>query len=140
MVSGEGGNKGWFSIVSLFTPVTMQPLTSTHLHTNTPRPPANNRLRSGVMGVLFRASLLSRSTDAAGACAGDINTLMAVDAGRLANLALSVQELWSLPLQIIAAMTLLYLQVSLCYLAGEMSLGTGGGVWCACTTVIVGWG
>lgn len=42
---------------------------------------------------------------------GDINTLMAVDAGRLANLALSLQELWSLPLQIIAAMTLLFLQV-----------------------------
>ena len=70
-----------------------------------------HRLRSGVMGVLFRASLLSRKADASSSCAGDINTLMAVDAGRLANLALSVQELWSLPLQILAAMTLLYMQV-----------------------------
>lgn len=69
------------------------------------------RLRCGVMGALFRASLLGRVSDASSACAGDINTLMAVDAGRLANLALSVQELWSLPLQIAAAMTLLYLQV-----------------------------
>jgi hypothetical protein len=65
------------------------------------------------MGVLFRASMLSRTVDATSACAGDINTLMAVDAGRLANLAVSVQELWSLPLQILAAMTLLYLQVGL---------------------------
>lgn len=63
------------------------------------------------MGVLYRASLLSRTADAKSACAGDINTLMAVDAGRVANLALSVQELWSLPLQIIAAMVLLYMQV-----------------------------
>jgi hypothetical protein len=63
------------------------------------------------MGVLYRSSLLSRTADAKSACAGDINTLMAVDAGRLANLALSVQELWSLPLQIIAAMVLLYMQV-----------------------------
>jgi hypothetical protein len=72
-----------------------------------------HRLRSGVMGVLFRASLLSRKADASSSCAGDINTLMAVDAGRLANLALSVQELLSLPLQILAAMTLLYLQVGI---------------------------
>jgi hypothetical protein len=57
--------------------------------------------------------MLSRTVDATSACAGDINTLMAVDAGRLANLAVSVQELWSLPLQILAAMTLLYLQVGL---------------------------
>jgi hypothetical protein len=107
------------------------------------------RLKAGVMGVLFRACLLTRAADAAAAArpawadgankqaarrsssgrggggrpaaaggaagaaaaAADINTLMAVDAGRLANLALSVQELWSLPLQILAAMTLLYLQV-----------------------------
>jgi hypothetical protein len=92
------------------------------------------------MGVLLRTSLLTRGADAgapAGAAAaaggtgssgggnsssssstaaiGDINTLMAVDAGRLANLALSVQELWSLPLQILAAMTLLYLQVSVLF-------------------------
>jgi hypothetical protein len=40
-----------------------------------------HRLRPGVMGVLFRASLLSRKADASSSCAGDINTLMAVDAG-----------------------------------------------------------
>jgi ATP-binding cassette subfamily C (CFTR/MRP) protein 10 len=67
------------------------------------------RLRAGVMGVLFRTALLSRAADAA----GDVNTLMAVDAGRLANLCVSFHELWSLPLQIAAAMWLLYVQVSL---------------------------
>jgi hypothetical protein len=60
------------------------------------------------MGVLFRSALLSRAADAA----GDVSTLMAVDAGRLANLCVSFHELWSLPLQIAAAMWLLYVQVS----------------------------
>jgi ATP-binding cassette subfamily C (CFTR/MRP) protein 10 len=60
------------------------------------------------MGVLFRSALLSRAADAA----GDVNTLMAVDAARLANLCVSFHELWSLPLQIAAAMWLLYVQVS----------------------------
>jgi ATP-binding cassette subfamily C (CFTR/MRP) protein 10 len=66
------------------------------------------RLRAGVMGVLFRTALLGRAADAA----GDVNTLMAVDAGRLANLCVSLHELWALPLQIAAAMWLLYVQVS----------------------------
>jgi hypothetical protein len=60
-----------------------------------------------MMGVLFRTALLSRAADAA----GDVNTLMAVDTGRLANLCASFHELWSLPLQIAAAMWLLYVQV-----------------------------
>lgn len=100
------------------------------------------------MGVLFRASLMTRATDASGgtaAAAGsgsgsagaDLNTLMAVDAGRAANLALSLQELWSLPLQILAAMSLLYMQVGFC-LGGAVvlcavSLGGRGSknrVWC----------
>lgn len=59
------------------------------------------------MGVLFRSALLNRAADAA----GDVSTLMAVDTGRLANLCMSFHELWSLPLQIAAAMWLLYIQV-----------------------------
>lgn len=69
--------------------------------------PSACRLRCGVMGVLFRASLLGRAADAS----GDASTLMGVDAGRLANLCVSFHELWSLPLQIGAAMWLLYVQV-----------------------------
>jgi hypothetical protein len=51
----------------LHPPHTLAPIASL---LNTPR-----RLRSGVMGVLFRASMLSRTVDATSACAGDINTL-----------------------------------------------------------------
>eukprot|EP00775_Hariotina_reticulata_P003521 gene3521-3791_t len=75
------------------------------------------RLRSGVMGVLFRTALLTRAADAAG---GDVNTLMAVDTSRLANLCVSFHELWSLPLQIAAAMYLLYVQVRVAFLAGVL--------------------
>eukprot|EP00878_Enallax_costatus_P038715 GHUV01044159.1.p1 GENE.GHUV01044159.1~~GHUV01044159.1.p1 ORF type:complete len:107 (+),score=8.09 GHUV01044159.1:369-689(+) len=59
------------------------------------------------MGVLFRSALLTRSCDSS----GDVSTLMAVDTGRLANICVSFHELWSLPLQIAAAMWLLYTQV-----------------------------
>eukprot|EP00879_Flechtneria_rotunda_P018134 GHRR01019017.1.p1 GENE.GHRR01019017.1~~GHRR01019017.1.p1 ORF type:complete len:554 (+),score=195.82 GHRR01019017.1:143-1663(+) len=72
------------------------------------------RLRSGVMGVLFRNALLTRAADAS----GDVNTLMSVDTSRLANLCVSFHELWSLPLQIVAAMWLLYIQVRTAFIAG----------------------
>lgn len=61
------------------------------------------------MGVLYRTALLTRAADAA----GDVSTIMAVDTGRLANICVSFHELWSLPLQIAAAMWLLYVQVNL---------------------------
>ena len=37
---------------------------------------------------------------------------MSVDADRIVNLCTSLHELWSLPLQILAALVLLYTQVS----------------------------
>lgn len=54
----------------------------------------------------------------ASAPAADAQTLMSVDAGRLVNLALSFHELWSLPLQILLALYLLYTQVGPAFLAG----------------------
>ena len=57
------------------------------------------------------------SAAAAADCGGvDVSTLMAVDTGRAVNLVVSVHALISLPIQIAAAMYLLYTQV-------------GGGVW-----------
>ena len=42
---------------------------------------------------------------------GTVQTLMAVDADRVTSLAASGHDLWSLPLQIAAALILLYTQV-----------------------------
>lgn len=42
--------------------------------------------------------------------AGRVQTLMSVDADRVVNLCLSFHELWSLPLQILVALWLLYTQ------------------------------
>ncbi|KAF8063051.1 ABCC13 [Scenedesmus sp. PABB004] len=74
------------------------------------------RLRGGVMGVLFRGALLTRGADAG----GEPGTLMSVDAARLANLCVSFHELWSLPLQIAAAMALLFMQVRTAFIAGVL--------------------
>lgn len=42
---------------------------------------------------------------------GEVATLMSVDAGRVVNIMCSFHELWSLPLQMVIALYLLYLQV-----------------------------
>lgn len=41
----------------------------------------------------------------------DVSTLMSVDAGRVVNLFVSLNEIWGLPFQLIIALVLLYLQV-----------------------------
>lgn len=46
---------------------------------------------------------------------GTVQTLMSVDADRIVNLVGSLHELWSLPLQIAAALVLLYTQVKLSF-------------------------
>lgn len=51
--------------------------------------------------------------------AGALQTFMSVDADRIVNLCTSLHELWSLPLQILAALVLLYTQV---YSFGSPSL------------------
>jgi hypothetical protein len=67
----------------------------------------------------------SSSTEAASDGGGgvDVSTLMAVDTGRAVNLVVSVHALVSLPIQIAAAMYLLYTQVR----EGEEGLPGGGG-------------
>lgn len=59
-----------------------------------------------------RSALLSPRT--VGGELPEVQTLASVDAGRVANLLLSFHELWSLPLQILGALYLLYTQASGC--------------------------
>ena len=56
--------------------------------------------------------------------AGQLQTLMSVDADRVVNLCSSLHELWSLPLQILAALILLYTQVGTCMPYGPQLLET----------------
>lgn len=52
-------------------------------------------------------------SDVNGGIGGDVNTLMSVDSGRVVNLLLSFHELWSLPMQMVLALYMLYTQVGL---------------------------
>ena len=61
---------------------------------------------------MFRKSLLLRLGQGGGRfSAGEVQTLMAVDADRVTNLVASCHELWALPAQILIALYLLYTQV-----------------------------
>lgn len=71
------------------------------------------RLRSALTCSVFAKSLTLNAVQAAGFGSGEIQTLMSVDADRVVNFCPSLHELWSLPLQIAAALILLYTQVSL---------------------------
>ncbi len=69
------------------------------------------RVRSAVRRRERRAqALLVGGADAGSFDSGGIQTLMSVDADRVVALASSAHELWSLPVQIVIALVLLYTQ------------------------------
>ena len=59
-----------------------------------------------------------RPAGASSTTKAEAETLMSVDAGRVINIMGSFHELWSLPLQMVIALYLLYLQVSMPILPG----------------------
>ena len=70
------------------------------------------RLRAALTCVVFNKSLMLGSVQLSSMSTGQVQTLMSVDADRVVNSAQSLHELWSLPLQIVVALVLLYTQVT----------------------------
>lgn len=68
------------------------------------------RLQTSITCMVFAKSLTMSSVQVKAFGAGAVQTLMSVDADRVVNLCASLHELWSLPLQIAAALVLLYTQ------------------------------
>ena len=68
------------------------------------------QLRAGITCVVFKKSLTLSPPSLTQHAPCGVQTLMAVDADRVVNLCASAHELWSLPLQIIVALCLLYTQ------------------------------
>ena len=68
------------------------------------------RLRAALTCLVHDKALLVSAAHMAAFDAGAVQTLQSVDADRVVNLFGSLHELWSLPLQIAAALCLLYTQ------------------------------
>lgn len=71
------------------------------------------QLRAALSALVFDKTLMVSSADMAGFSGGTVQTLMSVDADRVVNMFSWMHELWSLPLQIVVALGLLYTQVCL---------------------------
>ena len=80
------------------------------------------RARAALTSLCFRQTLsLSASTLASSPAiggAGRVQTLMAVDTDKVLGIFQGAHELWSLPLQILVALYLLYIQVKSAFVAG----------------------
>ena len=76
------------------------------------------KAKAALGAAVFGATLSTRAAPAAAFSDGDVTTLASVDADRAAGLFATAHELWSLPLQILVALALLYTQVRFAFLAG----------------------
>lgn len=68
------------------------------------------QLRAALSALVFDKTLMVSTSDMAGFSAGTVQTLMSVDADRVVDMFSWMHELWSLPLQIVIALGLLYTQ------------------------------
>ena len=75
------------------------------------------QLRAALSCLVFDKALMVSAADMAGHSAGSVQTMMSVDADRVVNMFSWMHELWSLPLQIVVALGLLYTQVRHCLCA-----------------------
>eukprot|EP00250_Pteridium_aquilinum_P011989 c20437_g1_i1 orf=297-4817(-) len=76
------------------------------------------QLRASIIMLIYSKSLHMSLSDRSCFSNGEIQTLMSVDADRIVSMCGSLHELWSLPLQMVAALSLLYLQVKFSFVAG----------------------
>lgn len=100
--------------------------------------------------MVFNKSLMLSSAAIAEFSTGTVQTLMSVDADRVVNLCTSLHELWSLPLQIAAALILLYTQVRylqdsvgvlsrrFCVFEQTREIGSPNGSWISSAVIDVG--
>ena len=77
-------------------------------------------LRACIVSSVYRKSLTISNTSRQEFTIGQINNIMSVDTDRVSDVAISLHEFWSLPIQIGIALYLLYAQVSWSLLAGVM--------------------
>ena len=68
------------------------------------------QLRAALSCLVFDKTLMVSTADMAGFSGGTVQTLMSVDADRVVSMFSWMHELWSLPLQIVVALGLLYTQ------------------------------
>ncbi len=73
------------------------------------------QLRAALSALVFDKTLMVSTADMAGFSAGTVQTMMSVDADRVVNMFSWMHELWSLPLQIVVALGLLYTQACSCF-------------------------
>ena len=69
------------------------------------------QLRVGLTCTAYCKTLALGVTDAAAFPSGQVQTLASVDTDRVVGLCAGLHDLWSLPIQIIIALVLLYTQV-----------------------------
>ena len=70
------------------------------------------QLRAALSCLVFDKTLMVSTADMAGFSGGTVQTMMSVDADRVVNMFSWMHELWSLPLQIVVALGLLYTQAN----------------------------
>jgi len=78
----------------------------------------NLKIRTAIITSVYRKTCLLRRTTLEQFNSGEIINYMSSDTDRITNFCPSFHSIWSLPVQVIVTLYLLYLQIGLAFLAG----------------------
>uniref|UniRef100_H2YA77 ABC-type xenobiotic transporter n=1 Tax=Ciona savignyi TaxID=51511 RepID=H2YA77_CIOSA len=76
------------------------------------------RIKTSLITAVFNKSMLAKPVSLAQFSTGEITNFMSTDVNRIVNFCPSFHQFWSLPIQVVITLVLLYQQVQLVFLAG----------------------
>lgn len=108
--------KGFMYAILLFVVASIQTLIFTHFYHQMYM--VGFRIRTALIGVIYRKSLVVSNATRKESTVGEITNLMSIDADRFTDLLLYINLVWSAPLQIAIAMYFLWSILGVSVLAG----------------------
>ncbi|XP_072165776.1 ATP-binding cassette sub-family C member 10-like [Diadema setosum] len=107
---------GYYYALGLFLSTFLSAMLGTHFNYQITK--IQVRVRAALITTIYRKSLAVSATTLSAFTTGQIVNFMSVDAGRIVNFCNSFHAFWSLPLEVVISLYLLYRQVGVSFLAG----------------------
>ncbi|GFQ88371.1 multidrug resistance-associated protein 7 [Trichonephila clavata] len=111
-------NKGYYYTLGLFSVTFVSALTTVHYNYLISR--IGLKIKASVMMMVYKKTLCLNKVSLSGMNTGEILNFISTDADRIVNFCNSFHQVWSLPLQVIIALVLLYQQLHYCFIIGVL--------------------
>ncbi|GFU20326.1 multidrug resistance-associated protein 7 [Nephila pilipes] len=114
----KSSNDGYYYTLGLFLVTFVSALSTVHYNYLISR--IGLKIKASVMMMVYKKTLCLNKISLSGMNTGEILNFISTDSDRIVNFCSSFHQFWSLPLQVIIALVLLYQQLHYCFIIGVL--------------------